>query len=162
MLKNNRGMTLVESLVAAAISIAGASLCFFFIQQVKTHKAGVDHSLLVKEALADNVVEVKGTALEDLPNPGQCKRRLYTDQKDFISEETINANPCPNPTLSRNQMMIAWEVAPSSVISANFSVSSLKLPDLSSKLKQVTVHSWGFEDAQKNSLTHNQIVIFRK
>jgi hypothetical protein len=155
-------MTLVESLVAAAISIAGASLCFFFLQHVKTHKSGVDHSLIVKEALADNVVEVKGTAVGDLPAAGQCKRRLYSDRKDFISEETITANPCPKPTLESNQMMIAWEVAPSSVIDANFSVSSLKLPSVSTSLKQVTIHSWGYEDAKKVSLSHNQIVIFRK
>jgi type II secretory pathway pseudopilin PulG len=159
---NNRGMTLIESLVAAAISIAGASLCFFFIQQVKSHKSGVDHSLLVKETLADNIIEVKGAALADLPSPGQCKRRLYSDKKDFISEETVTANPCPDPTLERNQMMIAWEVAPSSVIDANFSVPSLKLPSISTSLKQVTVHSWGYEDAQKKSMTHNQIVIFKK
>lgn len=160
--KNQHGMTLVEALVAAAISIVGASLCFFFIQNVRTHKSGVDGSLMVKEVLADNVVEVKGTTIIDLPEPGQCKRRLYTDKKEFISEETLNTVPCPTPEIALNQMMIAWEVALPTAINATFSISSMKLPTASTSLKQVTVHSWGHTDPGKSNLSHNQIVIFRK
>lgn len=161
-MKNQHGMTIIEALVAAAISIIGASLCFFFIQNVRTHKSGVDGSLMVKEVLADNVVEVKGTAIIDLPDPGQCKRRIYTDKKEFVSEETLNTVPCPTPDIAINQMMIAWEVALPSAINANFNISTMKLPTASTSLKQVTVHSWGHTDPNRNNLSHDQIVIFRK
>lgn len=159
---NNHGITLIEALVAAAVSIIGASLCFFFIQYVRTHKSGVDNSLMVKEVLADNVVEVKGSTLADLPAPGECKIRVYTDKKKFVSETTVAASPCPTPSLARNQMQIAWEVALPSAIDATFSVPGMKLPSISTSLKQVTVHSWGYLDSKKSSLSHNQIVIFRK
>ncbi|WP_413291218.1 type II secretion system protein [Bdellovibrio sp. HCB337] len=157
-----KGFSLIEVILAAAISIVGATICFFFIQSVRTHKSQVDQTLSVKEVMADNVVEVKGAQNEDLPAPGECLIRTYTNKKVFISESTITASPCPSPTLTTTQMQIVWEVAPTTAIVANFSSPSLKLPNYAKMLKQITIHSWSYNDAQKLNLTHGQIVIFKK
>jgi hypothetical protein len=61
-----------------------------------------------------------------------------------------------------DQMMIAWEVALPSAINATFNISTMKLPTAATSLKQVTVHSWGHTDPNKNNLSHDEIVIFRK
>jgi prepilin-type N-terminal cleavage/methylation domain-containing protein len=160
-LHNKSGFTLVEVLVCMAISIIGASMFFFFVQQVRTHKSGVDYSLSVKELLADNVVEVKGSELVDLPSSTQCLVRTYTNKKVFVSEDRVATNPCPPPTLNKDQFQIMWEVKDTSSIVVNFS-SGLKLPANSNPLRQIIVHAWGYRDPAKSNVDHNQIVIYKR
>ena len=154
----NSGFTFVEVLIATAISIVGASLFFFFVLNVRTHKTGVDSTLSVKELLTDNVVEAKGTEFVNLPSFTQCLVRTYNLQKEFVSETKLNSSPCPTPSLAQDQIQVMWEVSGPDTISADFSTTSLKLP--TSLVAKITFHAWSYNN--NKNLTHNQIVIFKK
>ena len=159
---NQSGFTFVEVLITTAISVVGASLFFFFAQQVRTHKSGVDFSLAVKELLADNIIEIKGAELANLPTSAQCLIRTYTNKKVFVSENTVAATPCPNATINRDQFQIMWEVSDTQNITVNFSPANLKLPGSTNPLRRITVHAWSYRDPSKTSMDHNQIVIFKR
>lgn len=161
-LHNKLGFTFVEVLITTAISIVGASLFFFFVQQVRTHKSGVDYSLSVKELLADNIIEIKGAELVNLPDSTKCLVRTYTNKKVFVSEALVNTKPCPSPTIGKDQVQIMWETKDSKDIAATFSSTGLKLPTNSNPLRQITVHAWSYHDPTKTSMDHNQIVIFKR
>ena len=154
--------TFVEVLITTAISVVGASLFFFFAQQVRTHKSGVDFSLSVKELLADNVIEVKGSELVNLPTSAQCLVRTYTNKKLFVSENIVTTNPCPAPTIGKDQFQIMWEVKDTDDILVTFDTTGLKLPTNSNPLRQVIVHAWSYRDPNKTSMDHNQIVIYKR
>lgn len=163
-LKNsNRGMTFIEVLVTAAISVVGASLLFFFVQKVRTHKSGVDGSLIVKEAMADNIVEIKGAALTDLPMPATCLVRTYLNNKDFISEQILNYN-CPSPSVERGKFKVMWEVEPTTAAAegVTFVPTTLELPSTTNPLRKITVHSWFYRSPAAMTIEHNQIVIFKR
>lgn len=161
-LLNKSGFTLIEVLVATAISVIGTSLFFFFAQQVRTHKSGVDYSLSVKELLADNVIEVKGSELVDLPTSTQCLVRTYTNKKVFVSENLVSYNPCPAPTADKHQFQIMWEVKDTDHVVAEFNTTRLKLPQHSNPLREVIVHAWSFRDPNKTAMDHSQIVIYKR
>lgn len=156
------GFTFVEVLVTTAISVVGASLFFFFAQQVRTHKSGVDYSLAVKELLADNIVEIKGAELANLPTASRCLIRTYTNKKVFVSEVIVQTNPCPAPTINKDQFQIMWEAKNTGAIQVTFTPASLKLPEAANPLRQYTVHAWSYRDPKKTSMDHNQIVIFKR
>ncbi|MNL06288.1 hypothetical protein D3C87_1269210 [compost metagenome] len=162
LLHNKSGFTFVEVLITTAISIVGASLFFFFAQQVRTHKSGVDYSLSVKELIADNIIEIKGSELVDLPSSAQCLVRIYTNKKVFVSQNIVATNPCPAPSISKDQFQIMWEVKDTNNIAASFNSTGLKLPEGSNPLRQITVHAWSYRDPTKAAMDHNQIVIFKR
>lgn len=159
---NKAGFTFVEVLVTTAVSIVGASLFFFFAQQVRTHKSGVDYSLSVKELLADNIIEIKGAEMANIPTASQCLIRTYTNKKVFVSETLSNTNPCPTASISKDQFQIMWEVKNTSDVAATFNTAGLKLPVHTNPLRQITVHAWSYRDPTKSSMDHNQIVIFKR
>ena len=159
---NNYGFTFVEVLITTAISVVGASLFFFFAQQVRTHKSGVDYSLSVKELLADNVIEIKGAELVNLPTSAQCLIRTYTNKKVFVSESIVATRPCPASTINKDQFQIMWEVKDTDDIEVDFSTSGLKLPENSNPMRQIIVHAWSYRDPTKTSMDHSQIVIFKR
>lgn len=161
-LHNKSGFTFVEVLITTAISVVGASLFFFFAQQVRTHKSGVDYSLSVKELIADNIIEIKGSELVNLPSSAQCLVRTYTNKKVFVSENVIAASPCPAPNINKDQFQIMWEVKDTDDIVASFSSPGLKLPEKENPLRQIIVHAWSYRDPTKTSMDHNQIVIFKR
>jgi prepilin-type N-terminal cleavage/methylation domain-containing protein len=161
-LRSKSGFTFIEVLVATVISVIGASVFFFFAQQARTHKSGVDYSLSVKELLADNVIEVKGAELVDLPSSTQCLVRTYTNKKLFISETMIATNPCPAAMANKDQFQIMWEVKDTNAIVATFNTSGLKLPVHSNPLRQIIVHAWSYRDPNKAAMDHNQIVIYKR
>lgn len=154
----NAGFTFVEVLIATAISIVGASLFFFFVLNVRTHKSDVDFTLHVKELLTDNVVEAKGTDFASLPTTSQCLVRTYNLQKEFVSETLLNSTPCPTPNLDPAQIQVMWEVSGADSISADFSSSGLKLP--STKVAKITFHAWSY--GNNKNLSRSQIVIFKR
>lgn len=156
------GFTFIEVLLTTAISIIGASLLFYFVQNVRTHKSGVDESIVVKELLADNIVEAKGAKSEDLPTLSQCLVRVYTNKKEFVSETMVASNTCPEPSIQKNQIQIMWSICAASSITANFSTTTLKLPSDTMSLKKIVFHAWSYSDPRKEQLTQNQIVIFRR
>lgn len=161
-LHNKSGFTFVEVLITTAISVVGASLFFFFAQQVRTHKSGVDYSLSVKELLADNIIEIKGSELINLPSSAQCLVRTYTNKKVFVSENVVATSPCPTPNINKDQFQIMWEVKDTDDIVASFSSPGLKLPESSNPLRQIIVHAWSYRDPTKTAMDHNQIVIFKR
>lgn len=162
LLHNKSGFTFVEVLITTAISVVGASLFFFFAQQVRVHKSGVDYSLSVKELLADNIIEIKGSEMTDIPTASQCLIRTYTNKKVFVSETLSNVHPCPSGSITKDQFQIMWEVKNTSDITASFNNSGLKLPEHTNPLRQITVHAWSYRDPTKTSMDHNQIVIFKR
>lgn len=161
-MNNQRGFTFVEVLITTAISVVGASLFFFFAQQVRTHKSGVDFSLSVKELLADNIIEIKGAEMADMPPSTSCLVRLYTNKKVFISESLVNSSTCPTGSIKKDQFQIMWEIKDTQNVSATFHTPGLKLPERNNPLRQITVHAWSYRDPTKASMDHNQIVIFKR
>jgi prepilin-type N-terminal cleavage/methylation domain len=157
-----RGFTFIEVLITTAISVVGASLFFFFAQQVRMHKSDVDYSLGVKELLADNIVEIKGAKMTDIPTASQCLIRTYTNKKVFVSETLSSTSPCPASTIAKNQFQIMWEVKNTQGITATFSNSGLQLPTDSNPLREIIVHAWFFKNPTATSMDHNQIVIFKR
>lgn len=159
---NKSGFTFVEVLITTAISVVGASLFFFFAQQVRTHKSGVDYSLSVKELMADNVIEIKGAEMANLPTSSQCLVRTYTNKKVFVSENIVNSSTCPTSSISKDQFQIMWEIKDTDDIDVDFSTTGLKLPESTNPLRQIIVHAWSYRDPTKSSMDHNQIVIFKR
>ena len=162
-LNSNRGMTFIEVLVTAAISIIGASLLFFFVQKVRTHKSGVDGSLIVKEAMADNIVEIKGANMADLPEPATCLVRTYLNNKDFVSEQMLNYT-CPSVSVERGKFKVMWEVEATTAAAegVTFEPATLELPTTTNPLRKITVHSWFYRSPAALTVDHNQIVIFKR
>jgi hypothetical protein len=161
--KSNRGMTFIEVLVTAAISIVGASLLFFFVQKVRTHKSGVDGSLIVKEAMADNIVEIKGASLADLPEPATCLVRTYQNNKTFVSEQLLNYT-CSSVSVERGKFKVMWEVESTTAAAEGitFQPTTLELPTTTDPLRKITVHSWFYRSPAAITVDHNQIVIFKR
>ncbi|WP_246845193.1 type II secretion system protein [Bdellovibrio sp. NC01] len=164
MILNKRGMTLIEVLLAIGISVVGVSIFLFFVLSSRKHVSHVDRSIILKEVLTDNVIELKGLQIADLAPIGKCFMRTYKADKTFVSETTVdlNSGACPQPDLTQNMIYIGWGMQPASDIDASFSSSSLKLPKYSDTLRKVTMQVWGWSDGEGKTIVNSQIVIFKR
>lgn len=164
LLRNVRGMTLVEVLAAMGISIIGMAVLLQMVLGNKTHKSRVDRSILLKELLTYNTIEIKSLSVDDLPPPGTCLVRIYDLQLNFQQQTKVTStNPlCGVSAPLDNQYQIIWEIKPGSEINAEFSSSGLKLPKYSNSLKEVIAHVRGYATGGGSYLVHNQITLFKR
>ncbi|MGE9745407.1 PilW family protein [Bdellovibrio bacteriovorus] len=163
-LLNNSGMTLVEVLVAIGISLISLTVLLQLTLSNRTHKSEVDRSIILKEILTNNAIELKGRAVTDIPLPGNCIVRTYSYQTEFQSEVTQAGNPplCGLAEPSKDTIQVVWEVEPATSIDADFSSPSLKLPKYSNTLKKVTLHVRGYSSGAGARLIHNQVTLFKR
>ncbi len=161
---NNRGMTLIEVMLAIGISVIGVSVFLFFVLSSRKNVTHFDPSIVLKEILTDNVIELKGLQITDLTPMGKCLIRIYKGDKTFISESQVDLvdDKCPSPSITNNQIYIGWQMEPASTIEANFSVSNLKLPKYSDTLRKVTLQVWGWNDSEGKTQLNSQVVIFKR
>ncbi|MDG0814965.1 type II secretion system protein [Bdellovibrio svalbardensis] len=161
---NSRGMTLIEVMLAIGISVIGVSVFLFFVLSSRKHVTHVDRSIILKEILTDNVIELKGLQIADLTPMGQCLMRVYKADKTFVSESQVSlvSGKCPAPNIVDNQIYIGWQMEPGSTIDATFSSSGLKLPKYSDTLRKVTLQVWGWSDAEGKTQLNSQVVIFKR
>ncbi len=156
-------MSLLETLAAIAISVIAVSVLLKLTLSNRVHKSEVERSIVLKEILTNNAIELKGATIDSIPAPGNCLIRTYNIQGEFQSE-TTQAGPPPACEVSEpetNQIQIVWEVEPTSAISASFSSESLKLPQHSNTLRKVTLHVRGHVSGCAR-LIHNQLTLFKR
>ena len=161
---NNSGMTLVEVLVAIGISLISLTVLMQLTLSNRTHKSEVDRSIVLKEILTNNAIELKGRAVTEIPLPGNCIVRTYNYQTEFQNEVTQAGSPplCGLAEPSKDTIQVVWEVEPASSINADFSSPSLKLPKYSNTLKKVTLHVRGYSSGAGARLIHNQVTLFKR
>lgn len=163
-ISNQYGMTLIEVIVAIAISMISLTVLLQLTLSNRTHKSEVDRSIILKEVLTNNAIELKGRSVTDIPDPGNCLVRTYNYQTEFQSETIQPGNPplCGLEEPSKDRIQVVWEVEPASSINADFSSASLKLPKYSNTLKKVTLHVRGFSSGAGARLIHNQVTLFKR
>lgn len=161
---NSRGMTLIEVMLAIGISIVGVTVFLSFVLMSRKHVSHVDRSIILKEILTDNVIELKGLQVSDLTPMDKCFIRIYKADKTFISESEVSLSDgeCPEPSLTNNQIYVGWQMEPADTIDATFSSPNLKLPKYSDALRKVTLQVWGWMDGEGKTQFNNQVVIFKR
>nr|BFD61285.1 hypothetical protein CKG001_33920 [Bdellovibrio sp. CKG001] len=161
---NNLGMTLIEVLGAVAISLISLSVLMQLTLSNRTHKSGVDRSIVFKEVLTNNAIELKGASVDDIPLPGNCIVRNYDFQINFLNETTLSGSPpaCGAALPGNNTIQVVWEVEPASNIQADFSSASLKLPKYSNSLKKVNIYVRGYPNGTGGQLIQNQVTLFKR
>lgn len=161
---NNKGMSLIEVSISVLVAMFGMSIFTFFVLSSKKHTVQVDNSLVLKQVLTDNLIELKGLLVSDLTPIGSCLYRRYNLDKSFISESLVNVSntKCPPPAPVQNEIQVAWQTEDTTAINASFSSPFLKLPKYSDTLRKITISAWGVGDNESKKQIHNEIVIFRR
>nr|BFD68993.1 hypothetical protein HAGR004_40150 [Bdellovibrio sp. HAGR004] len=161
---NNLGMTLIEVLGAVAISLISLTVLMQLTLSNRTHKSGIDRSIVFKEVLTNNAIELKGASVDDIPLPGNCIVRTYDFQINFKDQSNVSGSPpaCGVALPGNNTIQVIWEVEPAASIQADFSSSSLKLPKYSNSLKKVNIYVRGYPNGTGGQLIQNQVTLFKR
>lgn len=161
---NPRGMTLIEILAAITISMICLTVLLQLTLNNRTHKTEIDRSMIFKDVLTNNAIEIKGSSSESLPSSGTCLIRTYNFAAEFQQEVTATtvANLCGAPEPARDAIQVIWQIEGSDTIDATFSSPNLKMPRYSNTLKKVTLHVRGFSSGASARLIHDQVSLFKK
>lgn len=161
---SNQGMTLIEVLAALAISIVSVTVLMQLTLSNRTHKSDVDRSIVFKEVLTNNAIELKGASVDDIPDPGNCIVRTYDFQINFKDEIKVSGPPpaCGVALPGNSTIQVVWEVEPAANIQADFSSSGLKLPKYSNSLKKVNIYVRGYPNGTGGQLIQNQVTLFKR
>lgn len=163
MLKSQRGMTLIEIMIALAISVATVSVFLTLAFRNRTHKTDVDFSVLLKEVLTNNIIEVKGRGLTELPAVETCLVRLYNLRGDFISETSTTGagDICDASVPEKNQVQIIWRSVVAVTSDAVFQ-GQLELPTQSDTLRKVTITVRAISRGTQDRELRHQMTVFKR
>lgn len=137
-----RGMTLIEVMIAIAISMVSISAFLYWALNNRVHKSKIDHGALLKEVLTSNVIEVRGRAFQDLPGLNQCLVRTYDFWGKFQSERSVAGSArdlCGVEWPDRDAIQIVWtsqSVAADEITASN----GLRIQTSGDLLRRMTVY----------------------
>lgn len=156
-------MTLIEVMIALAISIATVSVFLSLAFRNRTHKTDVDFSVLLKEVLTNNIIEVKGRSLPELPETERCLVRLYNLRGNFISENSTagDGDFCGISPPEKDQIQIVWKSVVAVASDAVFH-GQLELPTQSDTLRKVTITVRALSRGTQDRELLHQMTVFKR
>ncbi|AHI06523.1 hypothetical protein BDW_10115 [Bdellovibrio bacteriovorus W] len=162
-LKSQRGMTLIEIMIALAISVATVSVFLTMAFRNRTHKTDVDFSVLLKEVLTNNIIEVKGRGLTELPQAETCLVRVYNLRGDFISENPVSGSGdiCSAAAPAKDQIQVIWKSVIAVTSDAEFQ-GQLELPTQSDTLRKVTLTVRALSRGTQDRELQHQMTVFKR
>lgn len=136
---NNKGLTFIEVMLSLGLFVLSVTSYLSLYMAFQKSKAEANQSQVEKEILLQNVLEIKGNKLKDLPGRNSCVTRIYSRDKKMVSESKLpmTKNGCEKLEPSGGNIVIVWEVLGSDKIDIVFTPSEgLKLPKYIDSLRQ--------------------------
>ncbi len=139
-MRNQKGFTLVEVLLALTGMCMLALTVSLLITFGRSQSAGLEASILIDAILAENTTEVQTTTFDNVPAYGQCIIRHYSFLGILQSQELKSVSDIAECRTSfDNTYRIVWYVPPLGSYNISFSHPQLKLPYYKSDLKLVYI-----------------------
>ena len=163
-LNSSEGISILEVLGIIAITGITMGLLLTLTLQNRSNKAQINKLSVFKEALLNNVVELRTKDLTKLPDIDKCLIRLYRGDGQFLSEriESIVNNKCPEGDISGNDFEVSWLPRDSSHMQVTFNNSSMQLPELNQNLREYTLAVRGYTTGTGSKLYERSVKIYKK
>ncbi|MFZ4403106.1 MAG: hypothetical protein ACOYOK_03300 [Pseudobdellovibrionaceae bacterium] len=160
----NNGYTFLELLILFGVGSIMAYVVSQFIVNQYSGVTAFEKQDIMRQLIAENVVEVNGTLLSQLPDLNSCRVRIYKTRGAFVSENNYSpiGGSC-EPNIAIDEISVVWKVTkPQTAAPAEITftpAASLKLPEYANTLRQFEIIA-----KTKDSMAFNNqsIIIFRK
>lgn len=163
-MRNRSAFGLLEVVIStAAIGIAGFSVVYFLDVQRKQF-AQQEKREFLHGLLEDNVAEIHSRKISSIPDVDTCLSRYYSVSGNFIREQTapLSDAECKKHTPSTVGMKVVWAIRSSSAIGADFTPSSLKLPQVIPSLRQITVYGGIRPDSSGQNDREYSLTVYKR
>lgn len=152
-LKNQKGLTLIETLVSLAVLSIGLLGLIFLNEINRIGYKALTSDVRLGELVLDDVNEIKGLSRAQLPAQDKCKVKYYNHLGIFLSETTeieSTDSRCTGNNVTATGYQIAWKVFGPSTIEATFTPSAtLKLPKYYDSVIRVEIVGWTRDVSRK-------------
>ncbi|GEM_PF-2619616 len=136
---NSKGLTFIEVMLSLGLFVLSVTSYLSLYMAFQKSKSESNQSQIEKEILLQNVLEIKGNKLSDLPGKNSCVTRIYSRDKKMVSEVKLPKpqSGCAKSSPSEGNIVIIWEVLGSDKIDIVFTpTDGLKLPKYIDSLRQ--------------------------
>lgn len=162
---NSKGMTFIEVMLSLGLFVLSVTSYLSLYMAFQKSKSEANQSQIEKEILLQNILEIKGNKLSDLPEKNSCVTRIYSRDKKLVSEVKVPMlqNNCSKVTPSEGNIVIVWEVLGADKIDIEFTPSEgLKLPKYVDSLRQFNLTALSQVTGASTVIDETALSIFKR
>lgn len=162
---NQKGLTFIEVMLSLGLFVLSVTSYLSLYMAFQKSKSESNQSQIEKEILLQNVLEIKGNKLSDLPGKNSCVTRVYSRDKKMVSEVMVpkSQSNCTKLKPPEGNIVIIWEVLGADKIDIVFTpAEGLKLPKYIDSLRQFNLIALSQVSSGSANIDETALSIFKR
>lgn len=167
-MRNNKGFSFLEVLIAASICVFAYLAVFFVIQMQRTAYSQAEVMNILNNLVMDNLIEIRGQNINTVPAANACRVRLYDFGMTLKTEilSTTSSTDCDTSNVPLGRIKLVWMSYGPDKFKSEITFEPagvLKLPELNqNSLKQVELTGSVRKEGSAAGIEKIQTVVFVK